>query len=273
MPFLNGSNPVASKSKSPFSLSRQKDTPPAQQAPIWSGNRAQDDPFTDSVRPVVLSQKSFNKIFGIGYNKTGTNSLSYILQRYGYDMPNQREQEARLTQQCFATNYTELVSFVSKYDAFQDLPFSQEDLYVAADALFPNSRFILTIREPEEWFASMCRFQKKIYNLDDLSKVTEEDVKEKFGYLYKGYGHANKRRQMTNFVDGKPVTDWSKLYDKDYNIASYTQRNNRIQRYFAAAPEKLLVIDLTRESTTERICEFLEIPAEYSFDVPHANKT
>ena len=270
---------MAQKPLFPFSLNRSKDTPPAETAskpqpePIWTGKSTQDDPFTESVRPIVLSRKNFNKIFGIGYNKTGTNSLSYTLQRYGYDMPCQGEQEARLTQRCFATDYTELKSFVSQYDAFQDLPFSQEDLYVAADALFPNSKFILTIRDPEEWFSSMCRFQKKIYDLDDLSKVTEQDVMEKFGYLYKGYGHANKQRQLTNFVDGAPVTDWSKLYDKDYNIASYTQRNNRIQRYFASAPDKLLVIDLTKEATTERICSFLNIPAEYSFDVPHANKT
>lgn len=264
---------MSPKSKFPFSLTRQKNEPEGQSAPIWSGNSAQDDPFTQNVRPVVLSRKSFNKIFGIGYNKTGTNSLSYILQRYGYEMPNQREQEARLTRQCFATNYSELVSFVSRYDAFQDLPFSQEDLYVAADALFPDSRFILTIREPEEWFSSMCRFQQKINNLGDLSKVTEEDVREKFGYLYKGYGHANKQRQLTNFIEGRRVTDWSKLYDKDYNIASYTQRNNRIQRYFINAPEKLLVIDLTKEPKTDRICEFLNIPLEFSFDVPHANRT
>ena len=231
------------------------------------------DAFTQTVRPIVLSRKRFNKIFGIGYNKTGTNSLSQILQRYGFDMPNQQEQEARLTHACFATNYHELKTFVARYDAFQDLPFSQEDLYVAVDALFPDSKFILTVRDPEDWFSSVCRFQKKVHGLDDLSKVTEADVKEKFRYLFPGYGYANKLRQLTNFTGDARVTDWSKLYDKAYNIESYERRNNRIKRYFDAAPGKLLVIDLTKETTTERICEFLDIPTEYTFDVPHANKT
>lgn len=266
---------MASKPKFPFGFGGRSSGADSPANPIAQGQDGakSTDEFTQTVRPVVLSRKSFNKIFGIGYNKTGTNSLSRILQRYGFDMPNQREQEARLTQQCFATHYGELSSFVAKYDAFQDLPFSQEDLYVAADALFPNSKFILTLRDPEEWFNSMCRFQQKIYGLGDLNKVTEADVKEKFGYLYPGYGHANKQRQLTNFVDGKKSVDWSKLYDKDYNITSYTQRNNRIQRYFANAPDKLLVIDLTREKTTRKICEFLNIPIEYAFDMPHANKT
>ncbi len=264
---------MASKSNFPFSLGRKSTEAKPDPAPIWTGDALTDDDFRQSVRPIVLSRKNFNKIFGIGYNKTGTNSLSYILQRYGYDMPNQREQEARLTQRCFATDYTEFQRFVDRYDAFQDLPFSQEDLYVAADALFPNSKFILTVRDPEEWFESLCRFQKKINGLDDLSTVTEDDVKEKFGYLFKGYGHANKQRQLTDFVDGKKVVDWSKLYDKDTNIAAYVQRNIRIQRYFDAAPEKLLVIDLTKETTTERISTFLNIHEEYVFDMPHANKT
>ena len=76
---------MAQKPLFPFSLNRSKDTPPAETAskpqpePIWTGKSTQDDPFTESVRPIVLSRKNFNKIFGIGYNKTGTNSLSYTL--------------------------------------------------------------------------------------------------------------------------------------------------------------------------------------------------
>ena len=95
--------------------------------------------FTRNIRPVVLSNKNFNKIFVIGYNKTGTTTMERVLRLYGYSMPNQQEQEARLTRQVFSTNYEEFKCFVAKYDAFQDLPFSQEQTYVVADALFPNS--------------------------------------------------------------------------------------------------------------------------------------
>ncbi len=252
----------------PFGQGKQRpaeEPAPAELPPV--------DAFTQNIRPIVHSRKTFNKIFGIGFNKTATSTLAHVLSRYGYDMPNQQEQEIRLTRQCFATNYTEFQHFVARYDAFQDMPFSQGETYVAADALFPGSKFILTIRDPEERFDSMCRFQKKLHDLDDLSKVTEQDVLEKFRYLYPGYSHANRKRLLTNFVDGKKVVFWDKLYDKDYNIAAYSRRNNRIQRYFSEAPEKLLVIDLTKEKTTEKLCAFLNIPPEYAFDMPHRNKT
>ena len=90
-------------------------------------------------------------------------------------------------------------------------------------------------------------------DLGDLAVLTEEDVIDKFG--------------------GTEVTDWSKLYDKECYINIYELRNNRIKWYFAASPHKLLVIDVTKESTTRKICDFLNIPQEFVLDMPHENKT
>jgi len=39
------------------------------------------------------------------------------------------------------------------------------------------------------------------------------------------------------------------------------------------APEKLLVVDITQEKTTKKICEFLNIPNEFVIEMPHSNKT
>jgi hypothetical protein len=76
--------------------------------------------------PRVISNKNFNKIFCIGYNKTGTTTLETVLRYYGFKLPNQQEQEVRLTKNVFSTEYEELKEFVQMYDAFQDLPFSQD---------------------------------------------------------------------------------------------------------------------------------------------------
>ena len=133
---------------------------------IQRGLLMKPEEFTRNIRPVL--QQNFNKIFVIGYNKTGTTTMERVLRLYGYSMPNQQEQEARLTRQVFSTNYEEFKCFVAKYDAFQDLPFSQEQTYVVADALFPNSRFILTERDSEQWFLSMTTFTKKLFKIDRL---------------------------------------------------------------------------------------------------------
>ena len=45
------------------------------------------DDHTQSPRPGVLSRNPLNKIFRVGYNKTGIDSLLVILQPYGFAMP------------------------------------------------------------------------------------------------------------------------------------------------------------------------------------------
>ena len=230
--------------------------------------------FTRNIRPAVLSNKNFNKIFVVGYNKTGTTTMEQVLRLYGYSMPHQQEQEARLTKQVLCTNYDEFRSFVSKFDAFQDLPFSQDQTYVVADVLFPNSRFILTERDSEQWFASMINFTKKIFNLGQVDNLTEKDLLTKFRYLYPGYLHNNHRRILTNFNKGNKLeTRWDKLFDKDYYIQMYEERNNQIKKYFMGSTGKLLVIDLSEEKDTESICRFLNIPSELIVKMPHENKS
>lgn len=229
--------------------------------------------FTKAVRSIVLARKNFNKIFCIGNNKTGTTTMKEVLKTYGYSLPNQQEQEVRLTKSVFSTDYTEFQRFVSGFDAFQDMPFSQGLTYVAADTLFPNSRFILTERRPEEWYSSLVNFHKKVFKLSDLKNLTEHDVYQKFVYLYPGYSHENIAIFLMTFTGGKAEIRWDLLYDKDYYIAMYETRNTEIKRYFANAAGKLLVIDVTKERDTSRLCEFLNIPEDMVIEMPHANKT
>jgi hypothetical protein len=220
----------------------------------------------------VLANKSFNKCFCIGYNKTGTTTLEATLRLYGYSLPSQSEQEIRLTKNAFETNYRPFVDFVSKYDAFQDMPFSQNLTFVVADALFPGSKFILSIRESDVWFRSLVSYHRKIFGIDP-ARTTEKDVYKKLAYLYEGYVYQHKKRLLTTFIDNKPFVNWSMLYNKDYYIKMYEERNRLIQQYFVDSPDKLLVIDVTKETTTKKICDFLSIPNDLVIKMPHLNKT
>jgi Sulfotransferase domain len=229
--------------------------------------------FTRKVRPVTIANKDYNKVFCIGYNKTGTSTLETVLRLYGLQMPDQHEQEIRLTRQVFQRNYHPFIEFVSRFDAFQDLPFSQDDTFIAADALFPNSKFILTEREPDQWFDSLTRFHQKVFEVDDLQKITRENFSAKLDRLYPGYRRFNKARFLTRFEGTKPIERWDLLYNRDYYVQEYMARNERIKKYFLHCPERLLIIDVTREKETRTICNFLNIPAEYTVQMPHINRT
>jgi hypothetical protein len=220
----------------------------------------QAEDFTRQVRARVLAGKTFNKIFCVGWNKTGTTTLEGLLRLYGYNLPNQQEQSLRLTRACFACDYTELKSFVAHYDAFQDMP-------------FPGSRFILSERDGDAWFDSLTRFYRKIYGLDQLDNLTREDVREKFTYLYRGYSLENFERQLTRYDKGTAELRWDLLFDRAFHIGQYRERNARIKHYFRNCPERLLVIDVTVEKTTRALCDFLNIPAEFAIDMPQLNKT
>jgi len=229
------------------------------------------DEFRRRVGPRVIAHKHFNKLFCVGWNKTGTTTLEAVLRAYGYQMPNQQEQETRLTLPVLRCDYTELRRFVDRYDAFQDRPFSQDETYAVVDALFPDSRFILSERDPDAWFDSMQRAHRKVFGLDTLQGLTEQDVLTRFNYLFPGYLHAITKRLLTQFDGDRPVVRWDLLYDKDFYVAAYLARNQRIKRHFQDCPHRLLVIDVTQEPTTRRVCEFLQIPAELAFAMPRLN--
>lgn len=55
------------------------------------------DEFSSSVRSTVLDRKTYNKIFCIGYNKTGITTPELVLRLYGLSLPSQFEQEIRLS--------------------------------------------------------------------------------------------------------------------------------------------------------------------------------
>jgi hypothetical protein len=225
----------------------------------------------------ILARKNFNKIFNIGYNKTGTTTMEYVFKKLGYSCPDQQEQEARIVKQLYLGNFKPLIDFVAQYDAFQDMPFSQGVVYSQVDALFPNSKFILTVRNKDDWYESLVRFQTngllKNAEVDNIDKANEVTFKNKNLYLYNNYIYENKKRQVSFVLNYKVEYDWSLLYCKEHLLELYESRNNEIIKYFQNRPDDLLIIDIEKEKDISKILSFLNLPQEFNFDLPHLNRT
>ena len=230
-----------------------------------------------AIRYEVLARKNFNKLFGIGFNKTGTTSLNSIFKYLGYDCPNQQEQEIRIVKQLYNGNFDPLINFVGKYDAFQDQPFSQGVTYSQVDALFPNSKFIITVRNKENWYNSLIRFQVngilKFAGENNIDSADELTFKDKELYLYKNYIYENKKRHVTKIIDYKIHYDWSLVYNKEHLIKMYEDRNKQIIKYFANRPNDLLIIDIENEKDISKILKFLDLPIELNINMPKLNAT
>jgi Sulfotransferase domain len=221
--------------------------------------------------PLCAASKSFNKVFGIGANKTGTTSLQAIFHILGLNVAPQQDGEL-CGVQAYNGNLRPLSDYINKYDAFQDAPFSIKSTYAQVDALFPGSKFILTYRDADTWFESLLRFHKKILGVPVDQPITRERAAT-FPYLYPGYIPLLTRIDWLQDVDGETglKTDWNLLYDAEHYKNLYRARNQEILRHFSERGGDLLVIDITKEKDTRKIVEFLGLPEQLITDIPHLN--
>lgn len=217
------------------------------------------------------------KVFCIGYNKTGTTTLDKVLSDLGYKMPKQTRQETLVVEEIFRGNYEPLFALCKEYDAFQDMPFSQGVTYAIVDAVFPKSKFILTIREPDAWFESLVRFHLKgilkkagLENLDDFSEST---FKDKAIYLHENYLQTVVKRHAVSVIDHQVHFDWSLVYNKAHRMGLYERRNREIISYFQERQDQLLILDITKEKDNSKIVEFLGLPKKLVDPLPHLNRS
>lgn len=89
----------------------------------------------------------YNKVFGIGLNRTGTTSLSMALEFLGL--------RSRHYCSCTCDYDSTSVEDIKNLDAVVDSELKYQ--YATLDILFPNSKFILTVRDKDEWKKSVLR--------------------------------------------------------------------------------------------------------------------
>jgi len=172
--------------------------------------------FRGLFRRIFNSRKQ--KVFVIGFHKTGTSSLGKALQILGYRVCGSLKEGIDYEEATIGITEYLLQKgkpLLEKYDAFQDTPWFllYEELY----RLYPNAYFILTVRDPDSWLISVQNhfgtndypYHKWIYGSLDPFKSSE---------LY--LAHFNDHNQAVrdffkgsdNFMEFSIETDgWEKL--------------------------------------------------------------
>jgi hypothetical protein len=172
-----------------------------------------------------------NKVFGLGFHKTGTTSLKTALETLGYRVtgPNFRDHE-----DIAETVLIKALAIARHFNAFQDNPWTI--LYREMDQAFPGSKFILTIRDEADWYASALRH----------------------------FGHHTTPMRRFIYGAGSPL-DNEAIYR-----ARYRAHNAAVLQYFAARPADLLVMDVTRGDGWDLLCPFLGLDTP-GCPFPHKN--
>ena len=99
------------------------------------------------------------KIFGIGLSRTGTKSLTLALNMLGFKVAHYPDDEITL-KELMAEKYN--FSILNDFDGITDITVAP--FYAQLDNLFPDSKFILTIRDKESWLRSVeTHFGKPVF--------------------------------------------------------------------------------------------------------------
>lgn len=180
------------------------------------------------------------RIFGIGMHKTATTSLHEALKILGFDSFHWGKGEAPLIWQ-------EMISLgrsktLEQWYALSDLPIPL--LYKELDKAYPGSKFILTVRDENDWLKSVERLWSY-----------ERNATRKLWDIYPFSNHIH-----------------TVLYGtKDFNAAVFLERyrrhNREVKEYFKDRPLDLLVFDIPAAGwyRWNELCWFLGVPVP---DVP-----
>ncbi|WP_277679722.1 sulfotransferase [Gracilibacillus dipsosauri] len=199
------------------------------------------------------------KIFCIGRNKTGTTSLRKALEDLGFIVGNQRKAEL-LLEDYIAGNFSPIFNYCKSAQAFQDVPFSY-NLYEHLDKAFPNSLFVLTVRDtPEQWYNSLVNYHSKLFG--EGSIPTQQKLKNA-QYVYRGWMWKSNRA-----IYQTPPSD---PYNKEILIQHYIQYNDDVINYFANR-NNLLVLNVAEKGSYQKLCNFLDVKPLYEC-FPWENRT
>ncbi len=200
------------------------------------------------------------KIFCIGYNKTGTTSLSEIFFQNGFLVAPQQPFECNM-ESYFFNSYDTIVKMIKEdyfqYSFFQDVPFSLPQLYKTLYENFPDAKFILTVRDNEDvWYNSLIRFHKKIFiNFKNPTEIS---------YGYKGMIF----KKLTQTY-GAPKHN---PYDYKSLTKSYLKHIEDVETFFKDKNNSLLKINLKDDDLIDKLETFLEINL-HNRKVPHLNSS
>ena len=207
-----------------------------------------------------IINKTYDKVFVIGYNKTGTTTLKRVLNLWGFKIGDQRV-ASMMIEDYASKRYDRIFNLVKTADAFQDVPFSYPNLYKELDEEFPNSKFILSIRNNEnQWYNSLLKFHSKKVGrtpprVEDLANVNN---------IYKGW-----LLDVFKLVHDYPNTP---LYDKSDLTKRYLNHNEDVETYFKDRPNDFLKMNISNSNDFLNLVNFLNIKTNMK-EFPWMNKT
>lgn len=172
------------------------------------------------------------RIFGVGMHKTATTSLHTALQILGYDSAHWKSAHWAKAIWSEMNILGKSITLEKSY-ALCDLPITI--LYDKLDIAYPGSKFILTIRNENQWIRSVQKHWdstvnqfKKNWNKDPFSNFIHKEL----------YGQTN--------------------FDVNVFLERYRRHNAEVKKYFAYRSDDFLILNIN--DGWDKLCQYLGKP-------------
>lgn len=200
------------------------------------------------------------KIFIVGFGRTGTTSLKWTFDKMGFLVGDQHKAE-RLLRDYNNGNFDTIIDYCQSARVFQDTPFSLPETYRYLAEAYPDSKFILTVRDTaEQWYGSLVAYKTRKFG----GKLPTPTELKQAVYNWKGW-------YWENHV-GQFGPDESDIWEPQMWMNAYTNHNNEIIDYFKDKPHRLLVLNLREPNAFETFCTFIGVKTSLD-GFPHLNKS
>lgn len=184
-------------------------------------------------------------IFGIGFPKTATSSLASALRHLGYktihgdgrDSWPGADEGVSLIRAIDAGNFR--LPTLDLFEAFVDNPYCA--IWRELDNMFPEAKFVLTIRDEESWIESCVRY-------------------------YQG----RRIRPMRAWLFGEYADPSASRMARQAWLEAYRRHNAAVLDHFADFVARFLFMDITKGDGWEKLCPLLGAPVP-NRSFPRAN--
>ena len=173
--------------------------------------------------------QSSSKVFGVGLSRTGTTSLAHALNCLGIDTMHYPH-DARTHEELAVGNLR--LSILNHCRGIVDI--TAAPFYAQLDRAWPGSRFILTVRNEDDWMKS---------------------VEAHWRWMTAWWDRDPQFKRFTRFicthVYGSPE------FDEDRFRRVCVEHHDSVCAYFSTRPGRLLVMDICAGDGWEKLCPFL----------------
>jgi len=206
------------------------------------------------------------KVFGIGFGRTGTRSLNKALNELG--IPATHWPHDKLTYNELANgNYR--LTILERFDAVTDITLAQ--FYAQVDNEYAGSKFILTVRNRESWINRMTNSNASPKNHLIMRRKFLKSFRKLWRKSGDGFWNLFRKRFYVKLFDIP-----NSIHRIEFlRIATYgvIQRTNPVRmgfvydlhiknvlEYFKDRPEDLLVMNILDGDGWGKLCPFLDKP-------------